>query len=590
MSLDIAPRSVARARRMRWNANLVVGAVLFFIVLVLAIIVAPMLSGAANTITTDANLGASADHWLGTDSLGRDWLARTIVATRLTLMMTAAAALISLVLGVAVGGGLWLMPRWVREPGLRVLELLTAYPSLLLALIVATILGPGVMPIIIAIGLSNTLSIARLSANLAASISQQEYVVQARLFGVSRPLLLIRHVLPNMAEPILLVSSTMFALTLMEISGLSFLGIGVQLPQYDLGRVLGDALPDIYTRPIAVLGPALMISTIALAAMMIGDGLAAIADPRASALVASAKLTAKKRAKSQATESAVVTVRDLTVTSSGGTELVEGVSLDVAQGEIVGLVGESGSGKSLTALAIAHLIPDGLQVQGDEITVSGLDMLTSQPPRILAETVALVYQDPGTTFTPVARIGSQLADPLVRHKGMSGGEAGSAVVDALDRVRITNPVRVARRRPYELSGGMLQRAMIASAISLQPRLIVADEPTTALDVTVQKEILRQLRHIADEQQTAVLFISHDIAVVEALCDRVYVMKDGRIIEELTVQQLRDGEAVEEYTRELLAAVPSVQQGEVEPEVLNGSSESDGTALGKPGPDGEGERS
>lgn len=556
-----APRAVSTGRRrFRWNVSLLVGSALMIVAVAAAIIFPPIIAGAANDLTSNVNADGSADHWFGTDSLGRDWLARTLVAARLTLIMTAAATLLSIVAGVVIGAGLWLMPRWVREPGLRILEMVTAYPGLILALIIATILGPGAVSIVIAIAIANTLTIARLAANLAASISHQDYVVQARLLGVRTPLLLWRHVLPNMAEPILLVSSTMFALTLMEISGLSFLGLGVQLPDYDLGRLLNEALPSIYTRPLAVIAPALAISLIAFAAMLIGDGLAGIADPRSASTLAAARA---RRTGTPSETAAAVVVENLSISTAGGTRLVDGVSLTVGNGETVGLVGESGSGKSLTALAIARLLPDGLALEATRLEAAGLDMIGSPPARELARSVGLVYQDPGTTFSPVRPLGAQLADPLVRHQGMSRRDAKAHVIEALDTVRIVSPEKASKKRPYGLSGGMLQRAMIASAISLKPSVIIADEPTTALDVTVQREVLRELKRRTRETGTSMLFISHDIAVVEAICDRVIVMKDGRIVEVLTADQLSRRDVTSDYTRLLLDSVPQAQRPEAD---------------------------
>jgi ABC-type dipeptide/oligopeptide/nickel transport system ATPase component len=402
-------------------------------------------------------------------------------------------------------------------------------------------------------------SFARLTANLAASIAARDYMTTARLFGVPRPVMITTHMLPNVAEPLLIVTSTTFSVVIMEISGLSFVGLGVQPPDYDLGRLLSDALPAIYSRPVELLGPALMITVMALAAMLIGDGLAAAADPRSRRLAASAR-TPRHRARRVATSTPmtdnVVELANMRISTTAGEELVHGSTLSLARGEILAIVGESGSGKSLTAMAIAGLLPDGLVVEADRLELNGIDLLVGDPdPKAMAESVALVYQDPSSTFNQALPLRSQLTEVLRIHRGYSKRRAEEAITEALRTVRIPDPARLLAAHPYELSGGMRQRAMIASALVVDPSLIIADEPTTALDVTVQAEILREFRAMNRTRGTSMLFISHDLGVVEALCDRILVMQEGRIVEELTGAELAAGEASHPYTRKLLAATP-----------------------------------
>jgi peptide/nickel transport system permease protein len=238
---------------------------------------------------------------------------------------------------------------------------------------------------------------------------------------------------------------------------------------------------------------------------------------------------------------------------------VKGISFTVGRGEIVGIVGESGSGKSLTAMAVARLLADGLEAEAATMRLDDVDLLGRVDPRVLAQTVSLVYQDPGSTFNPALRLGTQLTEVLRTHRGQSRSAARATVLDALRRVHLTMPEKRLRQHPHELSGGMRQRAMIAAALSVDPKLIIADEPTTALDVTVQAEILRELKRLNRETGTAVMFISHDIGVVRALCDRVLVMNGGEIVEEIDADRLDAATAVHPYTRALLAATPSLTE-------------------------------
>lgn len=538
---------------------MVTGASLFTALVLVAIIAPPTLGQAAEQLTPNAALGPSAEHWLGTDDFGRDLLSRTLVATRLTLLMTAGAAAISVVCGAVIGLGIWLSGRRVREVALRILETAVAYPSLIFALVIAAVLEPGVSSAVIAIGIAGIPGFARITANLASAVSNSEYVVTARLLGVSPVRIAARHMLPNMAEPLLILSATVFALSLVEISALSFIGLGVQSPQYDFGRLLNDSLGALYTQPVEAVGPSVMIALTGLSVMLIGDALAAHADPRAKRSFFRRALARTRIIPAQVTgaDTALVRVENLRISIPNRAELVKGVSLSINPGEVVALVGESGSGKSLTAMAIAGLSSEDLAVEAELLRVGDMNMLAAPDQSRLAKEISIVYQDPGTTFNPSLRMGSQLTEVLRTHLGMGGAKARKVITEALASMNITEPAKRLRQHPHELSGGMRQRAMIAASIVTSPKLIVADEPTTALDVTVQADVLRQFRRIHREQGTALLFISHDLGVVEALCDTILVMKSGEIVERLTAAQLAARDVHHPYTKALLAAIPTL---------------------------------
>ncbi|WP_411733592.1 dipeptide/oligopeptide/nickel ABC transporter permease/ATP-binding protein [Paeniglutamicibacter sp.] len=542
-----------------WTPAMLTGASLLTALVLVAIIAPPTLGQAAEQLTPNAALGPSAEHWLGTDDFGRDLLSRTLVATRLTLLMTAGAAAISVVCGAVIGLGIWLSGRRVREVALRILETAVAYPSLIFALVIAAVLEPGVSSAVIAIGIAGIPGFARITANLASSVSNSEYVVTARLLGVSPVRIAARHMLPNMAEPLLILSATVFALSLVEISALSFIGLGVQSPQYDFGRLLNDSLGALYTQPVEAVGPSVMIALSGLSVMLIGDALAAHADPRAKRSFFRRALDRTRIIPAQVTgaDTALVRVENLRISIPNRAELVKGVSFSINPGEVVALVGESGSGKSLTAMAIAGLSSEDLAVEAELLRVGDMNMLAAPDQSRLAKEISIVYQDPGTTFNPSLRMGSQLTEVLRTHLGMGGAMARKVITEALASMNVTEPAQRLRQHPHELSGGMRQRAMIAASIVTSPKLIVADEPTTALDVTVQADVLRQFRRIHREQGTAMLFISHDLGVVEALCDTILVMKSGEIVERLTAAQLAARDVHHPYTKALLAAIPTL---------------------------------
>ncbi len=239
---------------------------------------------------------------------------------------------------------------------------------------------------------------------------------------------------------------------------------------------------------------------------------------------------------------------------------VDGVSLTVPTGTVVGLVGESGSGKSLTALAVTRLVGDPGRVDAERLELLGSDLLaedTKAQRHLLGTSLAMVFQDPMTSFNPTQRIGGQLAEVARHHQGMNKKEALARAVDRLDAVRIDQPEERAHQYPHEFSGGMRQRAMVGMGLMGEPALIVADEPTTALDVTVQQQVLDLLKAIREEDGVALVLISHDVTVVAEVCDRVLVMYAGRIVEDLPAADLHTG-ARHPYTRALVAAVPNME--------------------------------
>ncbi|WP_104045425.1 dipeptide/oligopeptide/nickel ABC transporter permease/ATP-binding protein [Arthrobacter sp. ZGTC412] len=558
-------------QRKRIPASLIAGLVMLAVLVIVAVLAPLFLSGAATTIGPESRAQPSPEHLLGTDSLGRDNLSRALVATGLTLLMSLAATVLSVVAGVLIGGLVWVVPRLLREIVLRVVDSTVAFPSLILALVIAAILGPGTVSAVIAIGIAGIPAFARITSNMTAAIAHKDFIVTARLLGVPGIMVFARHLLPNIGGPLLVLIASSFALSLLEISALSFVGLGVQSPDFDYGRLLNEALPSIFSQPLQVVGPSVMLIFAGIAAMLTGDGLAARMDPWSRGRRRRARPVPLPAAPS-AVPDALLEVRDLTVTAPSGADVVKGITFDIGPGEIVGLVGESGSGKSMTAMAVAGLQPEGVAVSARTMRLGDLDLVKGSDKSRLARDIGLVYQDPGGTFNPALRLGGQLTEVARVRLGHSRRSAHDLLVKSLGDMRVRNPEERMSQHPFQLSGGMLQRAIIASSLVTNPRLIIADEPTTALDVTVQAEVLRILKRINRDEGTAILFISHDIGVVEALCDRILVMRHGEIIERLTAAQLRAGEVEHPYTRALLDATPRLTEMPVTPEMLETSKE------------------
>ncbi|MBO2454246.1 dipeptide/oligopeptide/nickel ABC transporter permease/ATP-binding protein [Actinomadura barringtoniae] len=570
-----ARTSTKRGARWIAVARTPVGAcagVLLLVVAALAIL-APILWGdKASAVDTGAILqGPSDTHLLGTDSLGRDVFYRVLVATRLSLLLAVTATAIGVSLGVVLGAAPSVLPRRAGRLVTAGVNVAVAFPGLLLALFFAVIFGVGTTGAVAAIGLAMAPSFARLTQTLAAGVAGKDYVAAARVAGVGRMRLLVRHILPNVAEPLAVNATIAAGTSLLAFAGLSFLGLGVQAPDYDWGRLLGEGLDRIYMTPGPALAPCAAVVITGLAFNLFGEAAAAVLglrtlSPRIGG--ASRRVPPPPTQKPDTVTDArdgnepVLAVENLRVAfpgRSGRTTPVRGISFSVRAGEAVGVVGESGSGKSLTAMAVSRLIESPGRVTADRLDFTGTPLLHT-PERelraLLGTSLAMVFQDPMTSFNPVKSVGRQLAEVAEQHRDLPRRAAFARAVDRLRAVWVPAPGRRARQYPHEFSGGMRQRAMIGMGLMGEPKLIVADEPTTALDVTVQRQVLRLLAEVRANADAAVLLISHDVTVIAQNCDRVLVMYAGRIVEELPAEGLYDN-ARHPYTRALLAAVPDL---------------------------------
>jgi peptide/nickel transport system ATP-binding protein/peptide/nickel transport system permease protein len=563
----------------RWKAVLrtplgFTATVLTTAVLVLAVVAPVLWTDDANAIDTDNILaGPSADHWAGTDNLGRDILFRTLVATRLSVELALAATAIAVVVGLLLGVAAFFLGRRSGRLVSAGINIAVAFPGILLALFFAVVFGVGATGAVLAIGLAGAPSFGRLTQTLVAGVAGRDYVAAAQVAGVSRARILVRHVLPNISEPLVVNATIGAGGALLSFAGLSFLGLGVQQPKYDWGRLLFDGIGSIYVNPAAALAPGAAVLVAGLAFNLFGEsvakgfgvGLVGRIPTLAVDRIAPADpddLATTGHAETDADADVVLDVRDLEVTfpgPAGPIRPVRGISFAVRRGEAVGVVGESGSGKSLTALAVSRLVGDVGRVDATRLDLLGTDLRaadTTAQRRLLGTSLAMVFQDPMTSFNPTRRMGGQLAEVARHHQGMDRRTALARAVDRMRAVRITEPERRAHQYPHEFSGGMRQRAMIGMGLMGTPALIVADEPTTALDVTVQQQVLDLLAAIRAADDVALVLISHDVTVVGQVCDRVLVMYAGLIVEDLPAADLVDG-ARHPYTRALVAAVPDM---------------------------------
>ncbi|WCB95152.1 ABC transporter [Baekduia alba] len=546
-------------------------------VLLLAAVFGPILFGdrAGQNHIAAIQQGVSGAHPFGTDALGRDIMARTFSAARLSISLALLATAIGVVVGVIVGSLPIVLGRRLGRLVVASFNLLVAFPGLLLALFLALVFGVGAKGAVLALAVGIAPGFARLTHTTASSIAEVDYMSAAKLLGVSRPRILVRHVLPNIAEPLVVNATSQIGAVLLSLSALSYLGFGVQPPDYDWGRMLSDGLPNIYTNPAAALAPCVAIMLAGIAFVLAGElltqviaGQAVGRRPPRRVDADDVDLDGPADEVGAARPDDVLRVENLTVTFPGAREPlvpVAGVSFTVGAGEIVGVVGESGSGKSLTALAISLLTSYPGDAHADVHELGGQDpraLRRGEQDHFLGTSLAMVFQDPMSALNPALRVGRQLSEVSEVHQGLDRQAAAARAVDRLRAVQIPDAERRAGQYPMEFSGGMRQRAAIGMGLMAEPVLIVADEPTTALDVTVQRDVLVLLRQVRDARGAGVLFISHDIAVIAEIATRVLVMYGGRIVEDLPVASLED--AAHPYTRALVASIPDMRTDREQP--------------------------
>lgn len=558
------------------------GAIMMTVVVILAI-VTPILPLANPDITNtgDRFMRPFTDgHLLGTDHLGRDLLSRLMWGTRLSLAVGFAAALIAAAIGSAIGIIAGYFGGRTDNVIMRGVDMLMAFPYILLALAIVAALGPGLMNALVAVAAVNIPFFARNIRGITVGIAHKEFVDAARLSGMSDARIIVSEVLPNILPVIIIAMSTTIGWMILETAGLSFLGLGSQPPQADLGSMLGEARSALITSPHTSIVPGAMILIIVMAINLLGDGVRDALDPRLksgalSRPMAMTLVDSKRQPEANPDTDALLSINGLKTefrVKGRVYKAVGGVNLAVKPGECLGIIGESGSGKSVTALSVMGLVasPPGVitdgSVQFQEQELIGASYETLRQYR--GNRIAYIFQDPLATLHPLYRVGDQLAEAIRSHHAVSREDGRSRAIELLKAVRIPNAENRIHSFPHELSGGMRQRVGIAMALANDPDVIIADEPTTALDVTVQAQILSLLNDLRRERGLAIIFITHDFGVVAQLCDRVAVMYAGRIVEEGKTTNVL-GNPAHPYTSRLISCVPELGGGKRKMEAIAG---------------------
>ena len=545
------------------------GGILLLIILTLSIL-APILPLKEPNITNTADrfmVPFEGGHILGTDHLGRDLLSRLLWGTQLSLAVGFAAAFIAATFGSILGAIAGFYGQNTDNIIMRFIDMLMAFPYILLALAIVAALGPGLFNALIAVALVNIPFFARNIRGVTVTLANKEFIEAARLSGMSNLRILIVEIFPNLLPMIVIAMSTTVGWMILETAGLSFLGLGSQPPQADLGSMLGEARSALITNPHTSFVPGIMIFCIVIGINLFGDGVRDALDPRLKkgSLIRPLPQTIYEGGDTQPTPSTkLLSVQNLSTQFHVNQDVYHSsidVSFEIQEGECLGLIGESGSGKSVTALSVTSLVasPPGVIKKGsvnyknENLLALPYEKLRS----IRGNKISYIFQDPLTTLHPLHTIGDQLLEALQAHDSkLSASESISKSKDLLKSVQIPNPDNVWDVYPHQLSGGMRQRVCIAMALINNPELIIADEPTTALDVTVQAQILNILNSLRKGRKLSILFISHDFGVISQLCDRVIVMYAGSIVEEGPVKNIMQ-QAAHPYTSELIKCVPQL---------------------------------
>ncbi|MGW5426381.1 dipeptide/oligopeptide/nickel ABC transporter permease/ATP-binding protein [Streptomyces sp. NPDC004059] len=561
-------------------------AVCFLALVVLVAVLAPLLAP-DDPLDQQEPVGGSghpsAAHWFGQDSLGRDILSRLMYGARWSLAIGLGATTLALVVGAVIGAVAATSRKAVDETLMRCLDVVMAFPGIALAAVLVAVFGGGIGVLICAIAFLFTPPVARVVRANVLDQYGEDYVTAERVIGARTPHIVARHVAVNCAAPVLVFCTVQVAEAIVFEASLSFIGAGVRPPDPSWGSVIADGKNMVLTGGWwATVFPGLLILLTVLSLNILSEGVSdAWAAPAAREVEgpedrleapepgsgevlrlpglteAARRLRSRARPLPDRSGQPVLAVENLTIgfpDRHRGVDIVAGVSFEVYAGEVLGLVGESGCGKSLTALTVMGLQPSRARV-GGQVRFRQRDLL-AEPMRarrrLLGHEMAMVYQDALSSLNPAMTIRAQLKQ-LVRRGGRRSPRELMELV-GLD------PERTLRSYPHELSGGQRQRVLIAMALSRDPRLIVADEPTTALDVTVQAQVMELLLRLREELGFALVLVSHDLALVADVTDRVVVMYGGQIVESGVTADLVAAPA-HHYTRGLLGSVLSLESAE-----------------------------
>ena len=542
-----------------------VGMVMLDMAITIAVL-APVIAPLTHTISS-VFAPPSLSHYLGTDDGGQDVLTLFLHGTRISLLIGFFATLIAVFVGGLVGLTAGYFGGRIEQILMRITDVFLVIPDLPLIIALVAVIGPGTINIVLAIGLVGWTSTARLVRSQTLTVKNRKFVVRARAIGAGHARIILRHILPAVAP--LLTANTVLVLSLaiLNESTLSFLGLG------DAAAISwGQMLHLSFTRGAmsagawwALVPPGFGIVWVVLGCTLLGHGLEHIFNPRAHShhlILGPDPKMVDPQETHVPNASTILDVKNLTVDyirpNNPPVRAVEHVSFSLKKGEVLGVVGESGCGKSTLLMALMRLLPSHAQLSGTHIQINGRNLLALseiEMAQIRWKKMSVVFQGAMNAFNPVQTIGTQIAEAVcLGHLTLTKTDIDQRVCDLLSQVGI--PISRRFAYPHQFSGGMRQRAMIAMALACNPSVILADEPTTALDVVNQAQILDLLGNLCRQNNQALVFVTHDLGVVARLCDRVFVMYGGITVECGPIDTVFHNPA-HPYTRQLIRATPDL---------------------------------
>ena len=560
------------------------------VLVALSAILAPVIAPHDPLEITKAYQPPDGTYLFGTDNAGRDILSRMLYGGQYSLVIGFGATAFALVLGSIIGAIAAVARKAVSEVIMRVLDVIMSIPGIALAAILVLILGNSVPAIIFSIGFMYTPQIARIVRANVVSEYGEDYVRAVIVSGARAPWILMKHVLRNCIAPIMVFTVTLVADAIIFEASLTFIGAGIAEPTPTWGNILSSARDGVLLgRWWQALFPGIAIMVTCLALNILSEGLTDAMAAAPSAPVSNENADSRREAdllvadpvrayKEQADSLArrlgalrevelartdrrvpdysvepILQVKNLSIgfPRHGDVHVVDNVSFDVRPGQCMALVGESGCGKSITTKTIMNLLPDSARIEG-QILYKGQDLLKlskEEHRKLLGHELAMVYQDSLSSLNPSMLISAQMKQ-LTSRGGTRSAE------ELLELVGL-DPKRTLESYPHELSGGQCQRVIIAMALTRNPSLVICDEPTTALDVTVQKQVIKLLNDLQKQLGFAMIFVSHDLALVAEVASEITVMYAGQVIESAPTKELLTN-PVHEYTQGLLGAVLSIE--------------------------------
>lgn len=588
--------NAGKVRFRRWKA-MSIGARISLVVLALIVLIAALANFIAPHNPLEiftARQAPDAEFIFGTDDKGRDVLSRMMYGARYSLVIGLGATGFALICGSIIGALAAVSRKWVSEVIMRILDVVMSFPGIALAATFVVVFGTNLPSLIFAIGFLYIPQIARIVRANIVSEYNQDYVRAVVVSGARAPWILIKHVVRNCIAPVMVFTIVLVADAIVFEASLAFISAGIPEPTPTWGNILADARGGVLSgRWWQALFPGLAIMITVLCLNILSEGMtdamaaapkAAIkasdsnlnSDREADRLVANPvlayeaqaeslkeRLAALKaieskrtdRAESHTEDEPILEVKNLCIKfpRHGDVNVVDNVSFKVRPHQTMGLVGESGCGKSITSLTIMGLIDPKAEISG-EVLYKGknlLDMSQKEMNTLRGREIAMIYQDALSSLNPSMLIRSQMKQLTKR--------GGTRTAEELLELVGLDPKRTLDSYPHELSGGQRQRVLIAMALTRDPKVIIADEPTTALDVTVQKQVVDLLNKLQEELGFAMVFVSHDLALVAEVANSITVMYAGQIVEQGSVRDILTN-PIHEYTRGLLGSVLSIEAG------------------------------